>query len=45
MYRFIRLLMDKFGLSESNIDLITKKNPAASVGVYLLPMDFPQYNA
>lgn len=45
MYRFIRLLMDKFGLSESNIDLITKKNPAASVGVYLLLMDFPQYNA
>lgn len=33
MYRFIRLLMDKFGLSEANIDLIAKKNPAALLGV------------
>ena len=33
MYRFIRLLMDKFGLSEADIDLIAKKNPAALLGV------------
>ena len=33
MYRFIRLLMDKFGLSEAYIDLIAKKNPAALLGV------------
>lgn len=33
MYRFIRLLMDKFGLSETDIDLIAKKNPAALLGV------------
>lgn len=28
MYRFIRLLMDKFGLSEADINLIAKENPA-----------------
>ena len=33
MYRFIRLLMDKFGLSEADIDLIAKKKPAALLGV------------
>ena len=33
MYRFIRLLMDKFSLSESDIDLIAKKNPATLLGV------------
>lgn len=33
MYRFIRLLMEKFGLSEADIDLIAKKNPAALLGV------------
>ena len=33
MYRFIRLLMDKFGLSEADIDLIAKQNPAALLGV------------
>lgn len=33
MYRFIRLLMDKFGLSETDIDLIAKKNPAVLLGV------------
>ena len=33
MYRFIRVLMDKFGLSEDDIDLIAKKNPATLLGV------------
>lgn len=33
MYRFIRLLIDKFGLSEDDIDLIAKKNPAKLLGV------------
>ena len=33
MYRFIRLLMDKFGLSADDIDLIAKKNPATLLGV------------
>ena len=33
MYRFIRLLMDKFGLSEADIDLMAKKDPAALLGV------------
>ena len=33
MYHFIRLLIDKFGLSETDIDLIAKKNPATLLGV------------
>ena len=33
MYRFIRLLMDKFGLSEEDIKLIAKTNPAKLLGV------------
>lgn len=33
MYRFIRLLMDKFGLSEADINRIAKENPAALLGV------------
>ena len=33
MYRFIRLLMDKFGLSEEDINLIAKTNPAKLLGV------------
>ena len=33
MYRFIRLLMDKFGLSEADINLIDKENPAKLLGV------------
>jgi len=33
MYRFIRVLMDKFGLSEEDIDLIAKKNPALLLNV------------
>ncbi len=33
MYRFIRLLMDKFGLSQADIDRIAKKNPAELLGV------------
>lgn len=33
MYRFIRLLMDKFGLSEADINLIAKENPAKLLGV------------
>ncbi len=33
MYRFIRLLMEKFGLTEADIDLIAKKNPAKLLGV------------
>lgn len=33
MYRFIRVLMDKFSLSEDDIDLIAKKNPATLLGV------------
>ena len=32
MYRFIRLLMDKFGLSEADINLIAKENPAKLLG-------------
>ncbi len=33
MYRFIRLLMDKFGLSEADINLIAKENPAKLLGL------------
>lgn len=33
MYGFIKLLMNKFGLSEADIDLIAKKNPATLLGV------------
>lgn len=33
MFRFIRLLMDKFGLSETDINLIAKVNPAKLLGV------------
>ena len=33
MYRFIRLLMDKFGLSEADINRIAKENPAKLLGV------------
>ncbi|MPM36282.1 hypothetical protein SDC9_82877 [bioreactor metagenome] len=33
MYRFIMLLMDKFGLTREDIDLITKQNPAKLLGV------------
>ena len=33
MYLFIRLLMDKFGLSEEDINLIAKTNPAKLLGV------------
>ena len=33
MYRFIQLLMNKFGLSEEDIDLIAKKNPAKLMGL------------
>ena len=33
MYRFICLLMAKFGLSAEDIDLIAKKNPAKLLGV------------
>lgn len=33
MYRFIRLLMNKFGLSEEDINLIAKTNPAKLLGV------------
>lgn len=33
MYRFICLLMDKFGLSEADINLIAKENPAKLLGV------------
>lgn len=33
MYRFIRVLMDRFGLSKDDIDLIAKKNPATLLGV------------
>lgn len=33
MYRFIQLLMNKFGLSEDDINLIAKKNPAILMGL------------
>ena len=33
MYRFIQLLMNKFDLSEADIDLIAKKNPAILMGL------------
>lgn len=33
MYRFIQLLMNKFGLTRDDIDLIAKKNPAQLLGV------------
>lgn len=33
MYNFILLLMDKFGLTREEIDLIAKKNPATLLGV------------
>lgn len=33
MYRFIQLLMNKFGLTEEDIDLIAKKNPAKLMGL------------
>lgn len=33
MYRFIQLLMNKFGLSEEDINLIAKKNPAILMGL------------
>lgn len=33
MYRFIRVLMDDFGLSGEDIDLIAKKNPAKLLGI------------
>lgn len=33
MYRFIRLLMDQFGLSEADINLIAKENPAKLLGL------------
>lgn len=33
MYRFICVLMDEFGLTEEDIDLIAKKNPARLLGV------------
>lgn len=33
MYRFIQLLMNKFNLSEEDINLIAKKNPAVLMGL------------
>ena len=33
MYRFIHVLMERFGLSAEDIDLIAKKNPAHLLGV------------
>lgn len=33
MYRFIQLLMNKFGLTEEDINLIAKKNPAKLMGL------------
>lgn len=33
MYRFIMLLMNKFGLTREEIDLITKQNPAKLLGI------------
>jgi hypothetical protein len=33
MFRFIQVLMHQFGLSEDDINLIAKKNPAALLGV------------